>query len=96
MDHPDPDPLVVRLLNPAIEAVIGETGQSPTHRSENGTFLLQSARTVGRRKPTLKEPATNANDALGVDEEAVFGQADAHQAVTVADVVVNQLLETKE
>jgi hypothetical protein len=40
MDHPDPDPLVVPLLNPAIEAVIGETGQVPTHRSENGTFQL--------------------------------------------------------
>jgi hypothetical protein len=31
MDHPDPDPLVLSLLNPTIEAVIGERGQSPIH-----------------------------------------------------------------
>ncbi len=38
LDHPDPDPLVFSLLNPAIEAVIGETGQAPTHRSEMAVF----------------------------------------------------------
>ena len=41
------------------------------------------------RKATFKQPAVNSNDAVGVDEETVLIQPDAHQAVIVGEVVVN-------